>query len=101
MSSFVALETMGHTRRPFVAGRGHRRVWWVLLFFRGLLLSFLGGGGHLMGGCRPSWAAGIICGGGTCVTFHGGDVVAGQMWVGFGRWVDVMGDSCWYVVVVG
>ena len=73
----------------------------MLRFVRGLLLSLLGGGGHFMGDCHPSWAAGIVCGGGTCVTFHGGNMVAGRMWVGFGRWVNVMGDCCWYVVVVG
>ena len=40
LSSFAALESVGHARRPFVAGRGRWRVWRVLLFIRGLLLSF-------------------------------------------------------------
>ena len=38
LSSFAALETVGHAHRPFVTGRGRWRVWWVLLFVRGLLL---------------------------------------------------------------
>ena len=28
-----------------------------------LLLSLLGDRGRLLGGCRPSWAAGVVCSG--------------------------------------
>ena len=69
----------------------------MLVLDRGLLLSLLGGRNHFVGGCRRSWAAGIVCGGGTCVTFHGGDVVAGRMWVGFGQCVELslVRGGCW------
>ena len=35
-----------------------------------VLLSLLGGRGRLWGGCRPSWAAGVVCGGRACVKWH-------------------------------
>ena len=98
LCSFVALWTVGQARRPFVAGGGRWWVSWVLVLVRGLLLSLLGGRNHFVGGCRRSWAAGIVCGGGTCVTFHGGDVVAGRMWVGFGQCVEVVVGAWWLLV---
>ena len=99
MTEFAALGTMLHARRPFVAADGRWWALWPLVLVRRLLLS-LGGRGHLMGRCCRSWAAGIVCGGGAYVTFHVGDVVAGRMWVLFGRCVDVMGGWRWCVVVV-
>ena len=70
----------------------------MLVLVGGLLLSLLGGRNHFVGGCRRSWAAGIVCGGGTSVTFHGGDVVAGRMWVGFGQCVEVVVGAWWLLV---
>ena len=95
MSSSAAVGTVGHTRPPFVADRGRWRVWWVLRFVRGLLLSLLGGDGHYMGGCRPSWTAEIVCGGGTCVTFHG------TTWWRGGCGLALGGGSTLWATVVG
>ena len=62
-----------------------------------VLLSLLGGRGRLLGGCRPSWAAGVVCGGRACVRWHEGDVVGGQMCIVVGRCVVVVlvRGGCW------
>ena len=59
------------------------------------LLSLLGG----RGGCRRSWTAEIVSGGGLLVTLDRGDVVAKRTWVVVGRWVEVVGGVVGVVVV--
>ena len=54
------------------------------------LLSLLGGRGRLLGGCRPSWAARVVCGRQGCVKWHEGDVVGGRMCIVVGRCVVVV-----------
>ena len=62
-----------------------------------VLLLLLGSRGRLLGGCHPSWAAGVVCGGRACVRWHEGDVVGGQVCIVVGRCVVVVlvHGGCW------
>ena len=66
-----------------------------------VLLSLLGGRGRLLGGCRPSWAAGMVCGSRPCVKWHEGDVVGVRMCIVVGRCVVVEASvvSGWWLLV--
>ena len=66
-----------------------------------LLLLLLGGRGRLLGSCRPSWAAVVVCSRQACVKWHEGDLVGGRMCIVVGRCVVVEASvvSGWWLLV--
>lgn len=97
--------TLGHARRrvhPFAAVRRRRWFPWALvvvwesLWSLGVVVVVVGARSSYLGGCRRSWAVGVVGGGSLCVTWHGGDVVVRRMCVVVERCVVIVGG-----VVVG
>ena len=57
--------------------------------------------GVFLGGCRPSWAAGVVCSGRACVKSHDSAVVGGRMCIVVARCVVVVASvvGAWWLLV--